>query len=134
MLPYAAKLQKVEGMLEILAALGGQKAPLFVDLGNPESDVTVSFFPPDEAKLGAFHYAKERFGRLEKEAGGHMFGSKDGVHLRLFSLCECRVVRTETKEEPVMVPSGETRTVEVPVYECVSPLAAASKAADEIPF
>lgn len=104
---------------------------LFVDLGDPTANVVVSYFPPDKAKLGAFHYLKEHFGKVEKEHGGHIVGSKDGVTVRLFGACECRVVGHETVE----IPATDARLIEKPIYECLSPLAAASKPAqDEVPF
>lgn len=130
MLPYEAKLQKVKGMLEVLHALG--EGTLFCDLGEASGDVRVSYFPPPKAILGAFYYAKERFGKLDKGSDGTMSGSKDGVSLILFGVLKCEVVGHET----VVIPATEERTIQKPIYQCLSPLAAASveQPAEEVPF
>ncbi len=133
MLPFEAKLQKVKGMLEILHALG--EGNVFCDLGEASSDVRISYFPPEKAKLGAFYYAREHFGRLDKGPQGTMCGSRDGVTLTLFGILTCRVKEYET----VVVPAVEEHTIQKPVYECLSPLAAAAAAtaeepAEEVPF
>ncbi len=128
MLPYAAKLQKVEALLEIFHAMG--EGQIFCDLGGTDSNIRISYFPPDKAKLGAFLYLKERFGKVEKEAGGNMYAEKDEVSIRLFGVCECRVVRFED----VVVPAQEAteeRIERKPIYECLSPLAAAALPAAE---
>ncbi len=126
---YEARLQKAIPIIEILRAMG--EGTVFVDLHEYDSDnITVSVFPPAKAKLGMFHYMKSVFGKLDKEAGGTLVGQKDGLEVRVFRALECKVVGYKTVE----LPAEEARTIQKPIYECASPMAAAAQAPEEVPF
>lgn len=125
---YEARLQKAVPVIEILRAMG--EGTVFVDLGEYGSEkVAVSVFPPAKARLGMFHYMKSVFGKLDKEEGGNLVGSKDGLEVRVFHALECKVVGYETVE----VPAKEATTIQKPIFECLSPQAAGAQVAEEVP-